>query len=68
MLSYEVCEFLRTAILKYICQRLLLFASPQNTITNSSGEFGLGETSTECEVSILTILFNQMQPYNLYVS
>ena len=28
----------------------------------SGGEFGLGETSTEC------ILFNQMQLYNLYIS
>ena len=35
-----------------ICERLFLFASPQNTITNSSGEFGLGETSTECKVNI----------------
>ena len=55
----------------FICERLLLFVSPQNTITNSSGEFGLDETSTECKVSIflnVTILFNQMQPYNLYES
>ena len=36
----------------FICERLLLFVSPQNTITNSSGEFGLDETSTECKVSI----------------
>ena len=28
------------------------FVSPQNTITNSGGEFGLDETSTECKVSI----------------
>ena len=28
----------------------LLFVSPRNIITNSSGEFGLDETSTECEV------------------
>ena len=28
--------------------------SPQNTITNSSGEFGLGEASTECKVSIFS--------------
>ena len=48
----------------------LLFVSPRNIITNSSGEFGLDETSTECEVSTflnVTILFNQMQPYNLHV-
>ena len=54
----------------FICERLLLFVSPQNTVTNSSGEFGLDETSTECEVSTflnVTILFNQMQPYNLHV-
>ena len=44
----------------------VLFASPQNTITNRSDEFGLEEISTECKVNIflsLTILFNQMQPY-----
>ena len=47
-------------------QTLLGFVSPQNTIANSSGEFGLDETSTECKVSVLlnvTILINQMQPY-----
>ena len=51
-------------------QTLLGFVSPQNTIANSSGEFGLDETSTECKVSVLlnvTILFNQMQPYYLYI-
>ena len=55
----------------FICETLLLFVSLQNTITNSSGEFGLEETSTEHKVSIflnVTILLNQMQPYNLYVS
>ena len=36
----------------FICERLLLFVSPQNTIKNSSGEFGLDQTSTECKVSI----------------
>ena len=44
----------------------VLFVSPQNTITNSSDEFGLEEISTECKVNIflsLIILFNQMQPY-----
>ena len=67
----KFAKLLRTPIFKNICERLLLFVSPQNTITNSSGEFGLDETSTECKVSIflkVTILFNQMQPHNLYVS
>ena len=36
----------------FICKRLLLFVSPQNTITNSSDEFGLDETLTECKVNI----------------
>ena len=36
----------------FIDERLLLFVSPQNTIINSSGEFGLDETSTECKVSV----------------
>ena len=62
-------KFLRTPILKNICERLLLFDSPQNTITNSGGEFGLGETSVlnDCFLNV-TVLFDQMQPYNLYVS
>ena len=34
-----------------ICERLLLFVSPENIITNSSGEFGLNETLTECKVN-----------------
>ena len=53
-----------------ICERLVLSVSLQNTITSSSGEFGLDETSTESKVSIflnVTILFNQIQQYNLYV-
>ena len=36
----------------FICERLLLFVSPQNTIANSSGEFGLDETLTDSIVSI----------------
>ena len=45
-------KFLRTPILQNIWERLLLFVSPQNNITNSGGEFGQDETSTECNVSI----------------
>ena len=30
-----------------------MFASPQNTIANSSGELGLDETLTECKVSFI---------------
>ena len=66
----KFAKFLRTPTLKNNCERLLLFVSPQNTIT-SGGEFELDETSTERKVSTflkVTILFNQMQPYNLYVS
>ena len=54
-----------------VSERLLLFVSPQNTIIKSVGEFGLDETSTESKVSIflnVTILFNQIQPHNLYIS
>ena len=50
-------------MLKNIFERMLLFVSPQNTITNSGGEFGLDDTSTEGKVSIflnVTILFNQI--------
>ena len=48
----KFAKFLRTPILKNICERLLLFVSPQNTLANSGGEFGPDETSTECKVSI----------------
>ena len=40
----------RTPIFKNICERLLLFVSPQNTVINNGGKFGLDETSTECKV------------------
>ena len=59
--------FSGTPILKNIYEKLLLFASPQNIIANSSGEFGLDETSTECKVSSIflnsTVLFD-----HLYIS
>ena len=48
----KFAKFLRTPILKNICERLLLFVSPQNTLTNSGGEFRLAETLTECNVNI----------------
>ena len=46
----------------FICERLLLFVSPQNTITNSSVEFGLDETSTECKVSIFFKKYRSSRP------
>ena len=48
----KLAKILRTPVLKNIYERLLLFVSTQNTITNSGGGFGLDETSTECKVSI----------------
>ena len=48
----KFAKFLRTFILKNICERMLLFVSPQNTIANSSGAFALDETLIECKVSI----------------
>ena len=57
----KFAKFLRTSILQNIWVRLLLFVSPENIKANSGGEFGLGETSTECNVSIflnVTTLFN----------
>ena len=57
----KFAKFLRTPILKNIGEILLLFVSPQNTITNSGGKFGLDETSTECNENIflnVTYLFN----------
>ena len=37
----KFAKFSRTSIIKDICERLILFNSPQNTMANSSGEFGL---------------------------
>ena len=71
MFSYEIWEILKTPILKNICKRLLLFVSSQNTITNSGGEFGLDETSdrVQCKYFLnITVLLNQIQAYNLYIS
>ena len=65
----KFAKFLRTPILKYICERLLLFVSPQNALTVSSGEFELDLDKVQSKFFLnVTILFNQMQPYNLYVS
>ena len=47
-------KFLRTSILKSICKRLLLFVSHQYTIANSSDDFELDETLTDCKVSFIT--------------
>ena len=49
----KFAKLLRTSILKKIYERLLLFVSPQDTIANSGGEFGLDETLTECKVSFI---------------
>ena len=46
----------------FICERLLLFVLPENTITNSSGEFGLDEFSTECKVSIFFKTYRSSRP------
>ena len=68
--SVKFANFLRTSILKNICEKLLLFVSPQNNIANSSGEFGLDKTLTECKVCFLSIAmsFHQMQPYHLSIN
>ena len=52
-------------------QRSPGFVSPQNTIGNNTGGFGLDENLTECKVSIflnVTTLFDQIQPYHFYIS
>ena len=62
----KFAKFLRTAIVKNIYERLLLFVSPQNTIANSSVEFGLYKALSESKYFFLNIiLFDQMQPYHL---
>ena len=49
----KFAKFLRTSILKKICKRLLVFVSPQDTIANAMGEFGLDETLTECKLNFI---------------
>ena len=44
----KFAKFLRTSIANNIYERLLLFVSPQDAIVNSSGEFGLYKTLSEC--------------------
>ena len=44
----KFAKFLRTSIANNIYEKLLLFVSPQDTIVNSSGEFGLYKTLSEC--------------------
>ena len=72
MFSCDICEIFKNICFEeHLPKTPSIFASPQNTITNSSGKFGLDETTTECKVSIflnVTILFNQMQPYRIYTS
>ena len=46
-LPVKFAKFLRTSIAKNIYERLLVYVSPQNTIANSSGEFGLYKTLSE---------------------
>ena len=66
----KFAKFLRTSILKNIWERLLLFVLPQNTIAKGSGVFALDKTLAEGKVFFLTItiLFDQMQPYYLYIN
>ena len=65
---FKFAKVLTTPVLKNSCEILLPFVLPQN-IANSSGEFGLDDTSTGSKVSIflnITISFDQMQPYHIY--
>ena len=52
MFSYKNCEIFKNIYFEESLPRLLLFVSSQITITNSSGEYGLDETTTECKISI----------------
>ena len=70
MFSYKICEIFKNT---YFEERLRKTASisftSKNTIANSGGEFGLDLDSAKFFFFLnVTILFNQMQPYNLYVS
>ena len=49
----KFAKFLKTSTVKNICQRLLLFVSPQHTTANSIGEFGLDKTLTGRKVSFI---------------
>ena len=48
----QFAKVFKTTVLKNSCEKLLLLVLPQNTIANSSGEFGQDETSTGCKVNI----------------
>ena len=64
----KLTTFLRISIFKNICERLVLFVSPQNIIANSTGKSGLDNTLKEFKGSIflsMAILFNKMHSYNL---
>ena len=50
-----------------MCERLLLFFSPQNIIANSSGVFALDMSTRQVFSLKITVLFDQMQPYHLYI-
>ena len=52
MFFYENCEIFKNIYFEEHLSRRLQFASPQIIITNSSGKYGQGETTTECKVSI----------------
>ena len=69
MFSYEICKFFKNTYFQVHLQTAsICFTSKylQQIVVAS-----LDESSAECKVSIfwnVTILFNQMQSYNLHVS
>ena len=64
MLFYEICEIFKSTYFEENMQKTASIC-----FTSKYYNFELRETSTECSVFLnVTILFNQIQPCNLYLS
>ena len=71
MLSHEICEIFKNTYFEEHLRKIASVCFTSKYYNKLWCEFELDETSTGCNVSIflnVTILFNQMQPYNLYES
>ena len=71
MFSYEICEIFKNIYFEEHLRRTAsIYFTSKYYSRYTGGKFGLDEISTECNLSIflnVTILFIQIQPYNLYV-
>ena len=71
MFSYEICKIFKNTYFEEHLQKTASICFTSKYYLTNGGGFGLDETSTECKASIslkVTILFNLMQRFKLYVS